>query len=104
MFKSVFKLGLLIVIDSNITASKLAASSSQAWEKHNKEAIAKCRQASGLKDANPGGKIILFGDDVGYDGLLIKGRYPQAHMKNKVTQVLCLFNRKTRKAYIGEME
>ena len=50
------------------------------------------------------GKIISFGDDVGYDSLIIKGRYPQPHMNNKMTQVLCLFNRKTRKAYIGEME
>ena len=104
MFKSICKLGLLIVMGSNITALKLVASSPQAWEQHNKEAIAKCRQTSGLKDANSVGKIILFGDDVRYDGLIIKGRYPQAHMKNKVTQVLCLFNRKTRKAYIGEME
>jgi hypothetical protein len=45
-----------------------------------------------------------LGDDVGYDGLMIKGRYPQPHMKNKATQILCLFNRKTRKASIGEME
>ena len=104
MFKSIFKLGLLIVIGSNITALKLAASSPQVWEQQNKEAIAKCRQTSGLKDANPVGKIILFGDDVGYDGLIIKGRYPQPHMKNKATQVLCLFNRKTGKAYIAEME
>ena len=94
----------MIVIGSNITALKLAAPSPQVWEQQNKEAIAKCRQASGLKEANPVGKIILFGDDVGYDGLMIKGRYPQPHMKNKVTQVLCLFNRKTRKVYIGEME
>ena len=104
MLKSAFKLGLLIVIGANVTALKLAASSPQAWEQKNKEAIAKCRQASGLKEANPVSKIILFGDDVGYDDLMIKGRYPQPHMKNKVTQVLCLFNRKTRKAYIGEME
>lgn len=104
MFKPAFKLGLLLIIGANITALKLAASSPQAWEQQNKEAIAKCRQASGLKDANPVGKIILFGDDVGYDGLMIKGRYTQPHMKNKATQVLCLFNRKTRKAYIGEME
>jgi hypothetical protein len=89
MFKSLFKLGLLIVIGSNITALKLAASSPQAWEQNNKEAIAKCRQASGLKDANIGGKIILFGDDVGYDGLIIKGRYPQAHMKNKGEHLTC---------------
>ncbi len=34
MFKSVFKLGLLIVIGLNITALKLAASSPQAWEQN----------------------------------------------------------------------
>ena len=75
------------------------SNSSYSWS-----TTAKCRQASGLKEANPVSKIILFGDDVGYDDLMIKGRYPQPHMKNKATQVLCLFNRKTRKAYIGEME
>ncbi len=64
MFKSVFKLGLLIVIGLNITALKLAASSPQAWEQNNKEAIAKCRHASGLKDANPVGKIILFNNSI----------------------------------------
>ncbi|MEB3312467.1 MAG: hypothetical protein VKJ02_19745 [Snowella sp.] len=104
MFKSLILSGSLILLGLQSVAFKAEASSPQAWEKHNQEVIKKCTQASELKEAKPVGKSILFGDNVGYDGLIIKGRYPQAHMKNKETQVLCLFNRKTRKAYIGEMQ
>lgn len=104
MRKSIILSGSLMLFGLNIIGLKVEASSPKAWEQHNQEVIKKCSQASELKEAKPVGKSILFSDDVGYDGLLIKGRYPQPHMKNKETQVLCLFNRKTRKAYIGEMQ
>jgi len=44
----------------------------------------------------------LFDDRVGYSALLIQGKYPQAHMKNKTGQKLCLWNKATKKAYLTE--
>lgn len=82
----------------------MLASTPQAWEKSHQDMLNKCIKASGLKGPKPVGKPILFDDTVGYTGLVLMGNYPQAAMKNKETQVLCLFNRKTGKAYLGEMQ
>lgn len=80
------------------------ASSPEAWAKHLQEVTSSCIRVSGLRNARSAGKIIIFGDDVGYDVLMIKGNYPQPHMKNRVGQMLCLFNRRTRKANISEAD
>ena len=93
----------LTVLTSHWLSSTALASSPQAWEKSHQEMITKCTQASGLKGAKPVGQPILFDDTVGYTGLILKGRYAQPHMKNQETKMLCLFNRKTRKAYLSEM-
>lgn len=93
----------LTFLTSQWLTSTALASSPQAWEKSHQEMINKCTQASGLKGAKPVGQTILFDDTVGYTGLILKGQYAQPHMKNKEAQMLCLFNRKTRKVYLSEM-
>ncbi len=80
------------------------ASSPEAWRQHFKEVVASCIKKSNLSKAKPDGRIVLFGDDVGYDALIIKGHYPQPHMKNATGKELCLFNRKTRKAETSSMD
>ncbi|ARV63004.1 hypothetical protein BZZ01_13135 [Nostocales cyanobacterium HT-58-2] len=85
-----------------LAATAAEASSPDAWAKHEKEVISSCLKTSGLRNAQPVGKIVNFADDVGYDALLVRGNYPQAQMNNQVGQSLCLFNRKTRKAYTSE--
>ncbi|AFZ36365.1 hypothetical protein Sta7437_2844 [Stanieria cyanosphaera PCC 7437] len=101
IYKIFFK-GIIILASLSLINLEAKASSPEAWEKHQQEVISKCFQASKLRNPQPVGKIILFSDEVGYDALSIKGHYQQPHMNNQKTQVLCLFNRRTRKAYIGE--
>jgi hypothetical protein len=65
---------------------------------------AACVKASGLKDAKPAGQPMAYDDSVGMTALLVAGRYPQAHMKNRPGRVLCLFDRKKREAVVTEAD
>ena len=79
------------------------ASSPDEWEKYEKEVAAKCIKACGLSKARVIGSIVLFDDKrVGFDAVMIRGRYPQPHMKNAEGYALCLFNKKTRQAECSE--
>jgi hypothetical protein len=79
------------------------ASSDEAWAAHYQEVEASCLTRSGLRAPRAVGNISSFSDEVAYDALLIVGHYPQPHMKNAQSSVLCLFNRKTRVAEVAEM-
>jgi hypothetical protein len=95
---------LLTIIVGNLllVGSTATASSPDAWEQHYQEVTARCLEVSGLRNPQPVGDVITFPDDVGYDALLVRGHYPQPHMKNQVGQSLCLFNKRTREAYTTE--
>ncbi len=80
------------------------ASSPAAWSEHDREVAATCAKASGLKDAQAVGLPMAYDDRVGITALLIQGRYPQAHMKNRVGRELCLFDRETREAAVTEAD
>ena len=90
-----------IVVSSAMT-SVTFASSQQAWSKHDQNVKMACVKASQFKNAKPVSNVMLFDDRVGYSALLIQGQYPQAHMKNKTGQELCLWNKTTKKAYLSE--
>ena len=57
-----------------------------------------------LKGSKALGKPALFSDDVGYTALLLQGRYPQKHMKNRLGRELCLFERKSGTAHVTEAD
>jgi hypothetical protein len=80
------------------------ASSPEAWSAHDKEVAAACVKASGLKNAKPAGQPMAYDDSVGITALLVAGRYPQAHMKNRPGRVLCLFDRKKHEAVVTEAD
>ncbi|WP_341530162.1 hypothetical protein WKK05_13210 [Nostoc sp. UHCC 0302] len=86
------------------TATTAEASSPDALEKHYQQVNTSCLNASNLQNAQPVGSIFRFGDEVGYDALLIRGNYSQPDMNNQVGQFLCLFNRRTRQAYVREVK
>ncbi|USA54426.1 hypothetical protein NDN13_04320 [Acinetobacter sp. C32I] len=90
------------VASSSVMSSITFASSEQAWNKHDQEIKAACIKASQLKNAKTVSNVMLFDDRVGYSALLIEGKYPQAHMKNKIGQELCLWNKTSKKAYLTE--
>ena len=80
------------------------AASPDAWSEHDKEVAATCAKTSGLAGAQAIGKPMVYDDRVGITALLIQGRYPQAHMKNRIGQELCLFDRQTREAVVTEAD
>ena len=80
------------------------ASSPAAWSAHDKEVAAICIKASDLKNAQVAGVPMVFDDRIGKTALLLSGRYPQPHMKNKAGRELCLFDRKTREAVVTEAD
>ncbi|PCR93161.1 hypothetical protein CP336_27875 [Pseudomonas fluorescens] len=80
------------------------ASSPDAWAAHDKAVLASCTKASGLKDAKPVGNAAQFDDRVGYTALLLQGQYPQKHMKGQQGTELCLYNKKSKTAFVTEWD
>lgn len=72
-----------------------------AWAAYEKEVATACAEASNLRSAKACGKIVEFDDSVGFSALVIDGRYPQPHMQNQRGRVLCLFDKRTRKAFVS---
>lgn len=80
------------------------ASSQDAWANYKDEVVSACVAASNLREAKPAGAIVEFDDGVGYSAVIIDGCYPQPHMKNQRGRVLCLFNKKTRTAFVSDAD
>ncbi|WP_212625757.1 hypothetical protein [Pseudomonas sp. PP3] len=85
-------------------ATQAHASSPDAWAAYDKTVLASCTKASGLKDAKPVGNAAQFDDRVGYTALLLQGQYPQKHMKGAQGTELCLYNKKSKTAYVTEWD
>jgi hypothetical protein len=80
------------------------AATPEAWAAHDKTSLAKCLQASQLKNPRAAGSPALFDDSIGYTALLLKGTYPQKFMNNRSGVELCLFQRATQKAVVSEWD
>jgi len=78
------------------------ASTPEAWSQHDKTVVERCVAASGFKNAKAVGKPVVFDDTVGKTALLVRGTYPQKHMAGAQGEVLCLYDRKARKASVEE--
>jgi hypothetical protein len=79
-------------------------STPEAWSAYEKEVTSACVAASHLRHARPGGQRVDFDDSVGYSVLVIVGRYPQHHMKNRPGRELCLFDKRTRTATVADAD
>ncbi|MEN5311370.1 hypothetical protein [Pseudomonas koreensis] len=84
--------------------SQAHASSPDAWAAYDKAVLASCTKASGLKDAKPVGTPAQFDDRVGYTAVLLQGQYPQKHMKGQQGSELCLYNKKSKTAFVTEWD
>ena len=80
------------------------AASPDAWRDLDKAMTAGCLKASQLKNTKVVGSAAQFDDRVGYNALILQGRYPQKHMKNQAGTELCLYNRKDRQAFVTEWD
>ncbi|MEX5665929.1 hypothetical protein ABFV57_13795 [Pseudomonas neuropathica] len=85
-------------------ASQAHASSPDAWAAYDKTVLASCTKASGLKNAKPVGAPAQFDDSVGYTAVLLQGQYPQKHMKGQQGTELCLYNKKSKTAFVSEWD
>jgi hypothetical protein len=77
------------------------ASSTAAWTAGESAARNACVKASGLKDAAASAPV-HFSDRTAQDVILVTGRYPQAFMKGKTGTMLCLYDRRAKKAETQE--
>jgi hypothetical protein len=87
-----------------LACTTIQAATPQAWAAHDQALLAKCLQASQLKNPRAAGSPALFDDSIGYTALLIQGTYPQKFMNNRSGTELCLFQRATQKALITEWD
>lgn len=90
-----------LLIASAALASQANASSPDAWKALNKAVTDSCIKASQLKEVRAVGKA-GFDDSIGYETLMLRGRYPQPHMKNQPGAELCVYNRQSKKATVSE--
>ena len=97
------KLKILLIGVTLLCSSLAFASSEDAWASHFKEVETACLKGSGFNKARPASGISSFDDSIGYDALIVSGRYPQPHMKNAPGKALCLFNRKTKQIAVSEL-
>jgi hypothetical protein len=85
-------------------ATTAGASTPGAWKDYDQRLMKACVAASGLKDVKPVGGPIHYDDRVPVTALVLAGRYPQKHMKNRPGRELCVWDRKAEKAYVSEAD
>ena len=81
-----------------------SASSPAAWAQHDKDTQQACAAASELNNPVVHPKTVLFDDTVGMDARLVTGTWKPAHMKGAKAVMLCLYDRKARKATAQDIE
>lgn len=102
MRKPMFTKGFAVV--ALLVSGAAAASAPDAWKDYNQRLVKACVAASGLKGATPVGGPIQYDDRVPVTALVLAGRYPQTHMKNRPGRELCVWDRKAEKAYVSEAD
>jgi len=84
------------------------ASATSAWSATpasyaalDKASAAACAAASGFRNPIVHAPV-RFADTSGIDARLVEGRWPQPHMKGRQGTMLCLYNRRARRAEVQE--
>lgn len=95
---SIRSLPALLALAFAAAGSAAQASSPAAWAQHEKETRQACAAASDLKDPVVHTYVALFDDSVGMDARLVTGTWKPAHMKGAKGVMLCLYDRKARRA------
>ncbi|MGN6121983.1 MAG: hypothetical protein ACTHOJ_03395 [Sphingomonas oligoaromativorans] len=97
------RLALLPLLASAIAllSAPATASSTVAWTAGESAARNACVKASGLNDAAASAPV-HFSDRTAQDVILVTGRYPQKFMKGKPGTMLCLYDRRAKKAETQE--
>jgi hypothetical protein len=91
----------LAVLIALIAAAPAVASTDAAWAAGHRAAQAACIRASGLVGASASAPID-FSDRTAQSVLLVRGTYPQRFMKGASGTMLCLYDRRSKRAEISE--
>lgn len=95
-----------ILVLLSLTAVTFAApghaATPRAYAALDRQTSAACIAASGLRNAIVG-PVVRFSDSFLMDARTVTGAYPQAHMKGAKGAMLCLYNRRTKRAETQEM-
>lgn len=83
-------------------AATADAATTRSYSKLDRQTSAACIAASGLRAATVG-TVVRFSDGFLMDARIVTGTYPQPHMKGAKGTMLCLYNRRTKRAETQEM-
>ena len=96
------KIYLVLAIAFVAWASAAQASSPEKWAKLGADSAKACIAASGLSKAKVSAST-HFSDSTGYDVRIVRGIYPQKHMKGASGNMVCLYSRKTKSVEVQEL-
>lgn len=97
------RMAALAFVPLCLTATTPAANASTPgeWGKLFKSAAKACEQESGLKRARALGEPVDFEAKV---LVIVEGRWPQKHMKNKLAHYACLYDKRAKSAEAHEVQ
>jgi heat shock protein HslJ len=93
---------ILSILAAAVSAAPAFASTPGSYAVLDRQTTAACAKASGLPDASVG-PVVRFSDRFAMDARTVTGTYPQPHMKGAKGTMLCLYDRRTRRAEVQEM-
>lgn len=96
------RLRLTFAILATAFAVPAYASTPSSYAALDRQTSAACVAASGLRNADVG-PAMRFSDLFLIDARTVTGTYPQHHMKGAQGTMLCLYNRRTKRAEVQEM-
>lgn len=91
-----------LVLATLVAGVQTQAATPAAYAALDKRSASACMRASGLREARVAAAT-RFSDTYLMDARVVTGIWPQAHMKGAPATMLCLYNRKTRRAETQEM-
>ncbi len=94
----------LLALAGALPATPSAASSPSAWSALESDAAKACAAASGLRNPVVSATTVRYDDTLGVDARLVSGTWPQPHMKGSQALMLCLYDRRARRAQVQDAE
>ncbi len=92
---------LVFLVMTLAFTAPVSASSPIVWSQAASAARNACVKASGLDDAAASAPV-HFSDRIAQDVILVTGHYPQKLMKGKPGTMLCLYDRRSKRAETQE--
>jgi heat shock protein HslJ len=97
------KLHWAIALAAFSVAAPAMAATPESYAKLDKATKAACIKAAGLNDASVGPSV-RFSDRMLIDARIVEGTWPQTHMNGAKASMLCLYNRKSKRVEVQEMQ